>query len=50
MDIGYYPLFENSTVRAEDPQGRSATFRDFGRQVDVSRGAVGLLFRAEDLR
>ena len=50
MEIGYYPLFENSTVRAEDPQGRSATFRDFGRQVDSSRGAVGLLFRAGDLR
>ena len=50
MEIGYYPLFENSTVRAEDPQGHSATFKDFGRQVDLSRGAVGLLFRAEDLR
>jgi hypothetical protein len=51
MDIGYYPLFENSTVRAEDPQsGRSATFREIGRQVDISRGVLGLLFRAGDLR
>jgi hypothetical protein len=49
MGIGYYPLFENSTVRAEDSQARSATFRDFGRQVDASKGAVGLLFRALDL-
>ncbi|HEV8400719.1 MAG TPA: hypothetical protein VGQ18_12890, partial [Gemmatimonadales bacterium] len=51
MGIGYYPLFENSTVRAEDrASGRSATFRDLGRQVEVSRGTVGLLFRAGDLK
>ena len=50
MEIGYYPLFENSTVRVEDSQGHSATFRDLGRQVDPSRGTVGLLFRAGDLR
>jgi hypothetical protein len=51
MGIGYYPLYENSTVRAEDrARGRSATFRDFARQVEVSRGTVGLLFRAGDLQ
>jgi len=51
MAIGYYPLFENSTVRADAVTGgRSATFRDLGKQADVSRGTVGLLFRAEDLR
>ena len=50
MAIGYYPLFENSTVRAEDTAGRSATFTDLSRQVDVSRGLVGLLFRAADMR
>ncbi|PYO75167.1 MAG: hypothetical protein DMD64_01275 [Gemmatimonadetes bacterium] len=49
MAIGYYPLFENSTVRAE-AGGRAAMFRDLGKQVDVARGTVGLLFRAEDLR
>jgi len=51
MAIGYYPLFENSTVRAEaDGGGRSATFKDLGRQVDATHGIVGLLFREEDLR
>ena len=51
MEIGYYPLFANSTVRAEDSgTGRTATFRDLGRQVDAARGVVWLLFRAVDLR
>jgi hypothetical protein len=49
MAIGYYPLFENSTVRAE-AGARSATFQDLGRQVDVTGGTVGLLFRAGDLK
>jgi protein kinase-like protein len=51
MEIGYYPLFVNSTVRAEDPATRrSATFKDLGSQVDAARGTVGLLFRSGDLR
>ncbi len=49
MAIGYYPLFENSTVRA-DADGRAATFKDLGGQVDAIRGIVGLLFRQEDLQ
>jgi len=50
MAIGYYPLFENSTVRAEDDAGRSATFTGLGPQVDATRGVVGLLFRAADMK
>src|SRR5712691_2145894 len=51
MAIGYYPLFENSTVRAEaGGGGRSATFKDLGPQVDATRGIVGLLFKEDDLR
>jgi len=50
MAIGYYPLFGNSTVRADDDAGHSATFRDLGRQVEAFRGVVGLLFRAGDMQ
>jgi hypothetical protein len=50
MGIGYYQLFQNSTVRAEDPGTRaSATFSDLGPKVDRTRGTIGLKFRAEDL-
>ena len=51
MEIGYYPLFANSTVRAEAVgTPRTATFKDLGPQVDAASGRVGLLFRAVDLR
>jgi Protein kinase domain len=47
--IGYYPLFENSTVRVEDADGRSATFEDLGPQVDRTSGTIGLRFETRDL-
>src|SRR3989442_15047597 len=49
MAIGYYPLFENSTVRAE-AGSRSATFTALGPQVDMSRGKVGVFFREGALK
>jgi hypothetical protein len=48
--IGYYRLFRNSTVRAVDGQGRSATFQDLGPQVKDASGAVGLRFNPGDFR
>jgi hypothetical protein len=48
--IGYYRLFQNSTVRAYLPGAGTATFRDLGPQVTASDGTVGLRFEDKDLR
>jgi hypothetical protein len=48
--VGYYRLYQNSTVRARDNRGRSATFRDLGPQITAADGTVGLRFEAKDFR
>lgn len=48
--IGYYPLFQNSTVRANGTGTASAEFKDLGAQVTRADGTVGLRFEDKDLR
>jgi hypothetical protein len=48
--IGYYRLYGNSAVRATDPAGRSATFRDLGPNVTAPDGILGLRFESKDFR
>jgi hypothetical protein len=48
--VGYYRLYQNSTVQARDSAGRTATFRDLGPQVTSRDGAVGLRFESKDFR
>jgi hypothetical protein len=48
--IGYYPVFQNSTVRVRDRDGRTATFTNLGPEVDRRSGVVRLAFVATDLR
>ena len=47
--IGYYRLYQNSTVQGRGPDG-AATFRDLGSQIKDPEGAVGLRFESKDLR
>ena len=47
---GDYRLYQNSTGRAVDGQGNSATFPDLGREVKDPSGAVGLRFNPGDFR
>ena len=48
--IGYYHLYQNSTLVAKDSTGRSATFRDLGPKVVAPDGTVGVRFETKDLR
>jgi hypothetical protein len=48
--VGYYRLYRNSTVRARDTSGRSATFRELGPSVKAKDGTVGLRFESKDFR
>jgi hypothetical protein len=48
--IGYYRLYQNSTVRARTGEGRAALFRDLGPSVTAVDGTVGLRFESKDLR
>ena len=50
MPIGYYPLFQNSSVEVRDSLGRRATFTDLGPNVTDRSGALGLRFNAGDLK
>jgi hypothetical protein len=48
--VGYYRLYQNSTVRARDNAGRNATFSDLGPSVTSVDGTVGLRFESKDFR
>jgi hypothetical protein len=48
--LGYYPLFLNSAVQATSANGKTATFRDLGPQVDRAAGTVGLKFQDKDFQ
>src|SRR5262245_18314632 len=48
--IGYYRLFQNSTVQARAEGGGTATFKDLGGEVSAADGSVGLRFEDKDLR
>jgi hypothetical protein len=48
--IGYYRLFQNSTVQARGIGAGAATFRDLGPHVTGAAGTVGLRFEDRDLQ
>jgi hypothetical protein len=50
VHVGYYPLFQNSSARAEDQAGHSATFYGLGVKVDQDDGTIGLRFEEKDFR
>ena len=48
--LGYYRLYQNSTVQAKASDGRAAIFRDLGPSVVAPDGTIGLRFESRDLR
>ena len=48
--LGYYRLYQNSTVQAKGSSGRVATFPDLGPSVVAPDGTIGLQFGGRDLR
>jgi hypothetical protein len=46
--LGYYRLYQNTTVRATDPQGRTTAFRDLGPDAQSRGWTVGLRFTDGD--
>ena len=48
--IGYYRLFQNSTVQVRGSSGATAAFIDLGPRVTAADGTIGLRFEDKDLR
>lgn len=48
--VGYYRLYQNSTVQVRGTSGATAAFKGLGRQVSNADGTVGLRFEDGDLR
>jgi hypothetical protein len=48
--IGYYRLYQNSTVQGRVSGGRRATFLNIGSQVVAPDGTIGLRFESKDFR
>ena len=48
--IGYYRLYQNSTVQATARGRTPAVFRDLGAKVVAADGSLGLRFEEKDLR
>jgi hypothetical protein len=48
--LGYYRLYQNSTVQGRASGGRVALFRDLGPSVVAPDGTIGLRFEGRDLR
>jgi hypothetical protein len=48
--VGYYRLYQNSTVEGRVAPGRRAAFRDLGPEVTAADGTIGLRFEEKDFR